>query len=249
MRGWLLALVGALGVHAAILLFGGALVNKDDPGSGRASIEEVDLVTAPTEEPEEKEAEEPEVEKAPEEEIKMVEEAPPDMSALVAETPQPRLEDAVPRLEALSLGALEAALDGSNAGGAGDFLGAGAGLASGGRIGGTASSVAAGASDDSSIDAVFELSELDQRARVLHQIEPVYPRELRRRKVEGTVYVVFVVDSDGRVVNPKVESATNDAFQDPALEAVRRWRFEPAVARGEKVRSKLRVPIRFSLAS
>ena len=34
----------------------------------------------------------------------------------------------------------------------------------------------------------------------------------------------------------------------PALEAVRQWKFEPAVRGGEKVASKMRIPIRFALS-
>jgi protein TonB len=49
-------------------------------------------------------------------------------------------------------------------------------------------------------------------------------------------------------VNPKVEKSTHPAFERPALEAVRQWKFDPAVRGGEKVPSKVRVPIRFALS-
>jgi protein TonB len=155
--------------------------------------------------------------------------------------------DVVSRLDAMSLAALESALDPGAAGG-GDGFGGRLSLASGGRIGGTGlpGASADGLSGNAS-DSVFDIAALDQRPRVVQQVPPTYPPDLRRRKVEGTVYVVFVVDETGRVQQPSVESSTDQAFQAPALEAVRRWRFEPGVVRGQKVRSKLRVPIRFVL--
>jgi len=96
---------------------------------------------------------------------------------------------------------------------------------------------------------VFDITEIDQKARPLFQSPPVYPIELRKRKIEGTVLVQFVVDAKGRVINPTIESATSPEFERPALEAVRQWKFEPAVRAGEKVPSKMRVPIRFTVAS
>ena len=70
--------------------------------------------------------------------------------------------------------------------------------------------------------------------------------ELRKRNLEGSVQVVFLVDRDGKVVGPKVEKSTNPSFDRPAIEAVRQWKFEPGTRNGEKVAFKMRVPITFS---
>ncbi|HXV76727.1 MAG TPA: energy transducer TonB [Candidatus Polarisedimenticolaceae bacterium] len=99
---------------------------------------------------------------------------------------------------------------------------------------------------DEELDRVFSLGELDQRPRVIFQRMPQYPPELRRSKRQGTVYVVFVVDTDGRVTSPTIETASDGAFERPALEAVRQWRFEPGTRKGEKVQFKMRVPITFN---
>jgi protein TonB len=243
-RGWVVALLLAVIAHVAILLFGGVLFmgSEDEPA---AVIEEVDLLTAEADEPE---AEEPQPEEPPPEELVVAEEPPP-IPVEIAETPPPAVAepaDLVQRLDALSLSALEGALA---PGAGGDSFGPAASLASGGRIGGTAApgSLAAGAAD--AADAIFDITMLDQQPRLVHQVPPAYPLDLRKRRIEGTVYVVFVVDREGRVQQPEVESAPHEAFTSPVLEAVRRWRFEPAVVRGDKVRAKLRVPIRFSAES
>jgi protein TonB len=55
-----------------------------------------------------------------------------------------------------------------------------------------------------------------------------------------------VVDAQGRVQSPRVEKSSDSAFEKPALEAVRQWKFEPAMRNGQKVPTKLRIPIRFS---
>lgn len=96
------------------------------------------------------------------------------------------------------------------------------------------------------LDRIFSLTELDQKPRVIFQRQPSYPQELRKRKRRGTVYVVFLVSTEGRVLQPKVEKSTDPAFERPALEAVRQWRFEPGTRNGEKVQFKLRIPITFN---
>ena len=63
---------------------------------------------------------------------------------------------------------------------------------------------------------------------------------------EAIFSLAEVLDTAGKVVGPKVEKSTNPAFERPALEAVRQWKFEAGTRRGEKVSFKMRVPITFS---
>jgi len=238
-RGWLIALLVAVVFHGALLLFGGVFFMKPEAEAEKV-VEQVDLLAAQGEE-ETPEELEPEPEPA---DMTVAEEPPP--APIEPIEPAAALEptDFIQRLDALSLGALEGALAGG--GGGGDSFGMGVSLASGGRIGGTG---ALGASAADPSDEIFDITMLDQQARIVHKVSPNYPPELRQRKIEGTVYVVFIVDKDGRVQQPAVESSPHEEFAAPVLEAVKRWRFEPAMVAGEKVRSKMRVPIRFAVSS
>ena len=94
-------------------------------------------------------------------------------------------------------------------------------------------------------DAIFSMAELDQKPRVVYQPAPDYPAELRRKKIQGTVHVLFVVDRNGRTVNPVVQKSTHPAFEAPALRAIKRWRFEPGKRSGKPVQFKMRIPITF----
>jgi len=240
MRAWLIAVLAALVLHAAFLLFGGVFFMKPEKEATTVA-EEVDLVTADAEE--DAEAVEPQEKPA---ELAIEHEAPPELAEIADPAPAVEPTDVVARLDALSLGALESALE---SGAGGDAFGGSVSLASGGRIGGTGMPGAGGGLDGAATDAIFDVGALDQEPRILHQVAPSYPPELRRRKLEGTVYVVLFVERDGRVIQPVVESSPHEAFNGPALEAVRHWKFEPAVVRGEKVRSKVRYPIRFVASS
>jgi protein TonB len=242
MRAWVLGLIAAVLVHGFILLFGGLLFRKHEAETAKV-VREVDLVSEDkTDEKKDEEKQEPAAETAqevPEDameaDVNRPPEAPQDPAASVA--------DATPALEALSLSALEGMLSGGAGTEAGDFVEA-ASLASGGRIGGTG---APGSGEsERATDEIFSMADLDQRPRALAQAAPVYPAELRKKKVAGVVYVLFVVDDGGRVVQPKVERASDPGFERPALEAVRQWKFEPATRAGKKVAVKMRIPIRFS---
>jgi len=96
-------------------------------------------------------------------------------------------------------------------------------------------------------DAIFSLSDLDQAPRVVHQVTPEYPAELKRKRVAGSVHVLFVVDPSGAVQNPIVQQSSHPAFEPPALQAVRKWRFEPGRRNGQPVPFRMKVPIVFAM--
>ena len=233
MRSWIVkAFLAALAVHAAILLFGGLILFRSDK---KATVREnIELVAeqAPDKKADKKEPEDKKAQDAPIEESA---EPMPDVKDLA----QLEAPVAAPALAPLSLSDLEGVL--SADGGAGAFA-TGGGLSSGGRIGGTGT--AGGLADE--LGDVASLADLDQRPRAIFQAAPGYPVELRKRNLEGSVQVVFLVDRDGTVVGPKVEKSTNPSFDRPALEAVRQWKFEAGTRNGERVAFKMRIPITFS---
>lgn len=99
--------------------------------------------------------------------------------------------------------------------------------------------------DSDEVDAIFSLSDLDQKPRVVYQPAPIYPPELARKNLQGTVYVLFTVDKTGRARDLKVQKSTHPAFNNPALKAVKQWKFEPGKRKGKPVQFRMRVPITF----
>ena len=77
----------------------------------------------------------------------------------------------------------------------------------------------------------------------------VYPEEAYRQKVEGVVKVAYDVTVDGTVENARVvESKPPGVFDAAALDAVRKWRFHPAVRNGKAVATQNMVsPVKFKL--
>ena len=172
------------------------------------------------------------------EDVQESKEEVPDASELVRNL-EVQPVNAAPALAEASLAAIEQALNGS-AGGGGDFGGA-MNFNSGGVIGGKGT----GGVSEEKLEEAFSLSEIDQKPRAVYQVAGNYPGELRGKKLEGVVSVIFVVDAAGRVSNPRIEKSSHPAFEKPALDAVKQWKFEAGVKGGERVACRMRVPMRF----
>ena len=230
----ILAVVGAIVVHGIVLLFGGIIFLGEET---HASKRDVELVSEEVQ----KDKEETVKEEEEKQEVKQETEAPPDPNQSIksVDTPSQSSDDA-PALDAASLSAIEAALNGGGVAG-GDFGAGAASLATGGRIGGTGK----GGGEEQASEEAFSMSEIDQRPRPIQQVAGTFPQEMRSKSVEGVVTLIFIVDETGRVVNPRVEKASHPAFEAPALEALRQWKFEPAVKSGKRVSCRMRVPRRF----
>ncbi|MCA8957199.1 MAG: energy transducer TonB [Planctomycetes bacterium] len=96
---------------------------------------------------------------------------------------------------------------------------------------------------DGGVGAMLDGS-FDQKARATFQAAPVITAAARKR-APGEVSLLFRVDAQGRVVRPRVESSTDPVFDEPALAAIRKWRFQPARHKGKPVSSAVRQKIRF----
>lgn len=76
---------------------------------------------------------------------------------------------------------------------------------------------------------------------------PVYPREAIRRGIGGTVRVQVTVASNGNVERMEVAQTSGNRFLDrAAMEAVRRWRFTPALRNGQPVSATVVIPVDFT---
>ncbi|MFD2037646.1 energy transducer TonB [Belliella marina] len=75
-----------------------------------------------------------------------------------------------------------------------------------------------------------------------------YPTQARRMGIEGTVYVVFVVNTDGTIQDVDVLRGIGGGCDEEAVRVVKaapKW--EPGKQRGRPVRVRMRLPIRFKL--
>lgn len=87
----------------------------------------------------------------------------------------------------------------------------------------------------------------DQPPQVISRVPPVYPYDQRRAGLQGEVLLEYVVRSDGRIDNVFVVRSNNPWFERPAIDAVLKWKFKPALKGGKPVNTRMQQPILFQL--
>lgn len=76
----------------------------------------------------------------------------------------------------------------------------------------------------------------------------VYPDAAKAEGIEGTVYVSFIVDLEGDIIEPSVLMDIGGGCGEAALEVIKQMpKWEPGMNNGKVVAVKLNLPIQFSL--
>ena len=116
-------------------------------------------------------------------------------------------------------------------GGVGPGTGAGVGPGSGGGIGG----------------GVFRVGRGVTAPRPIYDPEPEFSEEARKAKYQGVCTLEVVVDVAGRPTNIRVVGALGMGLDEKAIEAVKTWRFEPAMKDGHPVAVAVNLEVDFHL--
>jgi TonB family protein len=116
-------------------------------------------------------------------------------------------------------------------GGVGSGTGPGVGPGRGGGIGG----------------GVFRVGGGVSAPRALDTPDPEYSEEARKAKYQGTVVLWLIVGPDGKPRDIKVARALGMGLDQKAIEAVRNWKFEPAMKDGKPVAVQINVEVNFRL--
>jgi len=66
----------------------------------------------------------------------------------------------------------------------------------------------------------------------LNQVEAEFSDEARRAKYQGVCLISLIVDAQGNPQNPRVVRALGMGLDEKALEAVRKYKFKPAMKDG-----------------
>ncbi len=116
-------------------------------------------------------------------------------------------------------------------GGIGSGRGPGVGPGWGGGIGGGAYTVGGGVT----------------APRVIFAPEPEFSEEARKTKYQGTAVLWLIVGTDGRPRDIRVLQSLGMGLDEKAIEALRRWRFEPGRKDGVPVAVRVNVEVNFHL--
>jgi protein TonB len=83
--------------------------------------------------------------------------------------------------------------------------------------------------------------------RQIYAPEPEFSEEARKAKYQGVCTLGLIVGADGRPSNIRVLSSLGMGLDEKAIEAVRNWKFEPAMKDGHPVRVEIAVEVDFHL--
>jgi protein TonB len=82
---------------------------------------------------------------------------------------------------------------------------------------------------------------------VIYQPEPEFSEEARKAKFSGNVLVYLVIEPDGTPSHVRVARGVGMGLDQKAVEAVRKYRFKPAMKDGKPVRADLYVEVNFQI--
>ena len=108
---------------------------------------------------------------------------------------------------------------------------------------------------DVNTDEVFKVVEVDpefpggEEALYKYLAENIkYPLMAKNNKVEGRVFITFVIEKDGNVSNAKVLRSVNEELDAEALRVINAMpKWKPGMQRGVPVRVQYNIPITFKL--
>jgi len=92
----------------------------------------------------------------------------------------------------------------------------------------------------------IRVSEGVMEARLIHRVEPIYPRIAVDSHLTGTVRLHALIDADGAVRQIDVVSG-NPIFVPSAVAAIRQWRYEPTRLNGQPVEVETYITVEFML--
>ncbi|MDH5911378.1 energy transducer TonB [Vibrio splendidus] len=77
---------------------------------------------------------------------------------------------------------------------------------------------------------------------------PNYPRQARRRGVEGVATYEVWLDAEGKQIKQALVNSSGALMLDnAALDAIKQWKFSPHTVNGRAIAHRLQIPVRFRL--
>lgn len=89
---------------------------------------------------------------------------------------------------------------------------------------------------------------LEKGPEPIKTVQPSYPDAAKKDKIQGTIWIKVRVDEAGEVADATVEKSDSNLFESTAIDAVKQWRFKPALSKGKPVSVWVTIPFRFALA-
>lgn len=83
--------------------------------------------------------------------------------------------------------------------------------------------------------------------RVIKEVKPRYSPSALKAKVQGTVWLRAVVQSDGMVGDVQISRSLEESLDAEAIQAAKQWEFTPGTREGKPVAVEITIELTFTL--
>jgi protein TonB len=92
----------------------------------------------------------------------------------------------------------------------------------------------------------LNISQGVSRGLLIKQVQPIYPPNALRMRIEGTVQLMATLSKNGDIAEVKIQSGDPQLAQ-AAASAVKQWKYKPYLLNGEPVEIQTQITVNFKL--
>ncbi|MFC1840854.1 energy transducer TonB [Thermodesulfobacteriota bacterium] len=97
-------------------------------------------------------------------------------------------------------------------------------------------------------EKIYSPKGVDKHPKLVTMSPPLYPPNAVLKGIEGWVLLRFILDKEGKILNPQVVSAEpKGIFEQAALDTIIKYKLRPAIKDGKFVNTAVRLPISFEI--
>jgi TonB family protein len=85
-------------------------------------------------------------------------------------------------------------------------------------------------------------------ANLVSHVKPAYPQSVRDAGIEGTVHLQGIIGTEGNFITLRVVRSNDPELANAAFEAVKQWRYKPALLNGQPIEVQTEIEVDFKLA-
>ena len=102
--------------------------------------------------------------------------------------------------------------------------------------------------EDASASRSIHLAANVAAAQLVHTVVPVYPNDIKKRHIQGTVLLHAIIAKDGTIRELEYVNGPSE-LMNSAMDAVKQWRYKPTTVDGMPVEVDTKISVVFRLGN
>jgi len=97
------------------------------------------------------------------------------------------------------------------------------------------------------VGGVLKIGDSVDVPRLIKKVNPIYPEEAKKALVQGVIVLEVTTDEEGNVAAVEVLRSESSLLNQASIDAVKQWKYEPKMSKGNPIRVAFNVTITFRL--